>query len=107
MVILLSSFLSDQTSNIPATNPPTERNIDILGTKILSIKFTLADDTTPAIFALNCVTLIFAAHPFPHIGIFLTIFFTLIKIFVDILITFLKSAISGVFNFAFNFCPDH
>ena len=38
MVILLSRLLSDQMPGIPATNPPTERNIDILSTNIFSIK---------------------------------------------------------------------
>ena len=44
MVILLSRLLSDQMPGIPATNPPTERNIDILSTNIFSIKFMLTDD---------------------------------------------------------------
>ena len=90
MVILLSRLLSDQISGIPATNPPTERNIDILDTKIFSIKFMLADDTIPTILELNRATLIFSDHPFPHIGIFLTTLLTLVKIFDNILTIFFK-----------------
>lgn len=90
IVIILSRLLSDQISGIPTTNPPTERNIDILGTKIFSIKFILADDTIPTIFALKHATLIFSGHPFPHIGIFLTPLLTLVKIFDNILTIFFK-----------------
>ena len=48
MVILLSRLLSDQMPGIPATNPPTERNIDIF-----SIKFILTDDTIPTFLKCN------------------------------------------------------
>ena len=64
MVILLSRLLSDQMPGIPATNPPTERNIDILSTNIFSIKFMLTDDTIPTFLTLKCATLIFSS-PFP------------------------------------------
>lgn len=53
MVILLSRLLSDQMPGIPATNPPTERNIDILSTNIFSIKFILTDDTIPTFLKRN------------------------------------------------------
>ena len=90
MVILLSRLLSDQISGISATNPPTERNIDILGTNMFSIKFMLTDDTIPTFLTLKCATLIFSSHSFPHIEIFLTTLLTLVNIFNDILTTFLK-----------------